>query len=113
MTIWLDNHLSPGLARWIADEFGEPCFQVRDLGLARAADDAIFAAARQTASVFITKDRDFAELVTRLGPPPSIVLLSCGNTSTAFLRAFLAAQLGKAIALTRGGEPLVEIGNER
>jgi len=25
VTIWLDNHLAPALARWIADEFGEPC----------------------------------------------------------------------------------------
>lgn len=110
MTVWLDNHLSPALATWIASEFGERCVQVRDLGLARAADKDIFDAARAAASVFITKDRDFAELVTRLGPPPSIVLLSCGNTSNAYLRTMLRDQLATALALARGGEPLVEIG---
>lgn len=110
MTIWLDNHLSPALATWIAAEFGETCVQVRDVGLARASDKAIFDAARAAASVFITKDRDFAELVTRLGPPPSIVLLSCGNTSNAYLRTMLRDQLVAALALARGGEPLVEIG---
>lgn len=83
MTIWLDNHLSPALAKWIAAEFGEPCVQVRDLGLARVSDRTIFDAARTAASVLITKDRDFAELVSRLGP--AIILLSCGNTSTAYL----------------------------
>jgi len=69
-----------------------------------------FDAARGAASVFITKDRDFAELVTRLGPPPSIVLLSCGNTSNAYLRTMLRDQLEAALALAREGEPLVEIG---
>lgn len=110
MTIWLDNHLSPALARWISEEFGEPCVQVRDLGLARAADNAIFLAARFAASAFVTKDRDFAELVARLGTPPGIILLSCGNTSTAYVRDVLGSRLGQALTLIRAGEPLVEIG---
>ena len=100
--IWLDNHLSPALAERISKEFGEPCAQVRDLGLARAA--------RRSASVLVTKDRDFADLVTRLGPPPAIVLLSCGNTSNAYLRTVLRDQLAAALTLARDGEPLVEIG---
>lgn len=110
MTIWLDNHLSPKLATWIAAEFGVPCVQVRDLGLARASDRVIFDAAGKAATILITKDRDFAELVTRLGPPPAIILLSCGNTSTAYLRLRLRVQLGQAIALVHAGEKLVEIG---
>ncbi len=112
MTVWLDNHLSPALAKWIAEEFGESCVQVRDLGLARAADRAIFEAAKSAASVLITKDRDFAELVSRIGPPPAIILLSCGNTSNAYLRTILGAQLALALELIRAGEPLVEIGGQ-
>jgi len=108
--IWVDNHLSPALAAWIASEFGEPCLQVREVGLARAVDKDIFDAARAAASVFITKDRDFAELVTRLGPPPSIILLSCGNTSNVYVRAVLRNELAAALTLARSGEPLVEIG---
>jgi predicted nuclease of predicted toxin-antitoxin system len=46
VTIWLDNHLSPALAAWIASEFGEPCVQGPGRGLARAADKDVFAAAR-------------------------------------------------------------------
>lgn len=112
MTIWLDNHLSPLLAAWIGGEFGEPCVQVRDLGLARAQDREIFAAARVQARVFITKDSDFAELVSRLGPPPGIVLLTSGNTSTSHVRALLRSQLAAALQLIAAGEPLVEIGGE-
>ena len=110
MTIWLDNHLSPALARWIAAEFGEPCIQVRDVGLARALDREIFASARNAARALVTKDRDFAELVVRLGPPPGIILLSCGNTSTAHIRNVLRDQLAEALRLVGAGEPLVEIG---
>jgi predicted nuclease of predicted toxin-antitoxin system len=106
----LDNHLSPKLAAWIASEFGEACVQVRDLGMARASDRDIFAAAKAGASTLVTKDRDFAELVSRLGPPPAIILLSCGNTSTVYLRTMLREQLAAALALARSGEPLVEIG---
>jgi predicted nuclease of predicted toxin-antitoxin system len=58
----------------------------------------------------VTKDRDFAELVARLGPPPGIILLSCGNTSTVYLRTMLRSHLAEALRLIRVGEPLVEIG---
>lgn len=110
MTIWLDNHLSPALARWIGEEFGEPCVQVRDLGFARSPDAEISAAAKTVARAFVAKDRDFVELVVRLGPPPGIILLSLGNTSTAHIRAALRDQFAEALRLIESGEPLVEIG---
>lgn len=110
MSIWLDNHLSPRLASWIAEEFVRPCCQIRDLGLARASDASIFAAARVEGHILITKDRDFAELVARLGPPPAIILITCGNTSTAYLQSILRDRLPQALNLIGGGEPLVEIG---
>jgi predicted nuclease of predicted toxin-antitoxin system len=109
MTIWLDNHLSPALTKWIESEFGESCSQVRDLGLARASDSEIFSQAKGAARILIKKDRDFAELVTRLAPPPAIVLLAVGNTSTAFVREKLGAQLRQALSLIEAGEPIVEI----
>ena len=112
MILWLDNHLSPALARWIEMELQIKCTVVRDLGLARAADSEIFAKARDEGAVLVTKDRDFAELVDRVGSPPAIVLLSCGNTSTAFLQGLLRDRLPIALALIAGGEPLVEIGGD-
>ena len=112
MTIWLDNHLSPSLAKWIGAEFEEACVSLRDIGLARALDREIFDAAKQAARALITKDSDFVELVTRLGPPPGIILLTCGNTSTAHVRILLRDQLAMALSLVAAGEPLVEIGGE-
>ena len=70
----------------------------------------MFAGARASARAFLTKDRDFAELVTRFGPPPGIVLLTCGNTSTSYIRDMLSEQLTEALRLLASGEPLVEIG---
>ncbi len=108
--IWLDNHLSPALAVWIDAEFKKPCAHIRDLGLARAADTQIFQQAKTEATTLITKDRDFADLVNRLGPPPAIILLTMGNTSTAALRVTLQDKLRIAFDLITAGEPLVEIG---
>jgi predicted nuclease of predicted toxin-antitoxin system len=110
VTIWLDNHLSPALARWIAASFDIPCHAIRDLGLARAADRTVFDAAREAADVLVTKDRDFAELSARFGPPPAVILLTLGNTSTARLIRVLTDALPKALDLVAAGEALVEIG---
>lgn len=113
MIVWLDNHLSPALAQWIAASFEHTCLVVRDLGLARAPDVEIFKQARAVGATLVTKDADFAELVDRLGPPPPIVLLTYGNTSTAHLKQVLAERLPAALALIEQGERLVEIGGDR
>ncbi|MFM7345547.1 MAG: DUF5615 family PIN-like protein [Tagaea sp.] len=111
MTIWLDNHLSPRLAAWIETTLGVPSWPIRDLGLARANDRAVFDAARAAkVRAIVTKDRDFAELGARLGPRPGIVLLAVGNASSASLMRLLASRLGSALALIDRGDPVVEIG---
>ena len=84
---------------------------VRDLGLRSAEDPNIFARAREHGGVVVmSKDSDFVDLVTRLGPPPQIVWLTCGNTSNAFLRGILRDIWPHIAALLAAGEPLVEIG---
>jgi len=85
--IWVDAHLSPALAKWIAEELRHQ--SVRDVGLRHAKDKDIFAAARQVKAIVLTKDADFAEMVERLGPPPAVIWLTCGNTSNAALRVLL------------------------
>jgi predicted nuclease of predicted toxin-antitoxin system len=76
-----------------------------------ATDREIFDAARDADAVVITKDRDFVELVTRLGAPPQVLWITCGNTSNAHLREILTASLSDATKLLEQGEPLVEIGD--
>lgn len=107
--IWLDAHLSPRVAKWITARFGEPALPVRDLGLREADDAAIWDAARLAKVTVLTKDADFEERVRRLGPPPHVVWLTCGNTSEARLKEILEQHLPTALALLKQGVPLVEI----
>jgi hypothetical protein len=39
--IWVDAHISPAVAKWIAAELGHPAQSVRDLGLLNAKDKDI------------------------------------------------------------------------
>jgi predicted nuclease of predicted toxin-antitoxin system len=109
MTIWVDAHLSPAIATWIAATFGLNALALRDVGLRDAEDPEIFAAARAQDAIVMTKDSDFVDLVGRFGPPPQIIWLTCGNTSNLRLQEILTATLSGAIALLQNGEALVEI----
>ena len=108
-SLWLDAHLSPALAPWMITTFDISTHALRDLGLRDAEDLEIFEAARTQSAALMTKDRDFVELVERLGPPPPIIWLTCGNTSNAKLREVLSTTLPTAWELLKPGEALVEI----
>ncbi len=109
MTIWLDAQLPPSVAARIQSTFGIECRAVRDLGLRDAKDHEIFDSARDADAVVMTEDRDFVELLDRLGPPPKVLWLTCGNTSNARPRDILTRLLPAALKLFEGGEILVEI----
>ncbi|WP_375501749.1 DUF5615 family PIN-like protein [uncultured Nostoc sp.] len=109
MTIWVDAHLSPAIATWITITFGITALALRDVGLRDAEDPDIFEAARARGVIFITKDSDFVDLVDRLGTPPQVIWLTCGNTSNARLKEILNSTLPEALELLRSGEALVEI----
>jgi predicted nuclease of predicted toxin-antitoxin system len=96
MTVWVDAHLSPAIATWITSTFGITALALRDIGLRDAEDPEIFEAAKAQGVIFITKDSDFVDLVDlvdRLGSPPQVIWLTCGNTSNARLREILSATL--------------------
>ncbi|MBL9176679.1 MAG: DUF5615 family PIN-like protein [Verrucomicrobiaceae bacterium] len=110
MNLWLDAQLSPRLARWINQQFpGVTATALRDLGLRDAEDEGIFEQARQAGAIVMTKDRDFVDLQSRLGSPPKIIWLTCGNTSEATLHAILTRHLQTALGFLAGADDLVEI----
>jgi predicted nuclease of predicted toxin-antitoxin system len=109
MILWLDAQLPPSIASWITTTFGVEARAVRDLGLRDAQDSPIFHAARAAEATVMTKDKDFVELVDRLGSPPKVLWVTCGNTSNARLREILAINLPGAIAQLEGGKNWVEI----
>jgi predicted nuclease of predicted toxin-antitoxin system len=110
MKLWIDAQLSPALAKWISENFATiEAVAVRDLGLRDAEDQVIFFSARTADATVMTKDSDFLELQKRLGAPPKIIWVTCGNTSNARLRVILSEHLQTAIELLESGEALIEI----
>lgn len=112
MTIWVDAHLSPAIAIWITNTFGVTAVALRDIGLRDAEDPEIFETAKAQGVIVMTKDSDFVDLVERLGSPPQVIWLTCGNTSNDRLREILNATLLDALELLRAGETLVEISGD-
>ncbi|MDB9541630.1 DUF5615 family PIN-like protein [Microcystis aeruginosa CS-1036] len=112
MTIWVDAHLSPAIATWISTTLEIEAVALRDLGLRDAEDTEIFQVAKAQRAILMTKDSDFVDLVERLGSPPQIIWLTCGNTSNARLREILSETLPRALELLDAGETLVEISGD-
>jgi predicted nuclease of predicted toxin-antitoxin system len=111
MKVWVDAQLPPTLANWLSETFTLEALALRDLSLRDARDIEIFEAARLENAVILTKDSDFIDLVCRLGPPPQILWLTCGNVTNRYLRRLLTSTLSEALEQLRQGEMIVEISN--
>jgi predicted nuclease of predicted toxin-antitoxin system len=109
--LWLDAQFSPALAAWMRREFGlDEAWAIQtDVELRGLKDREIFDRARRANVVVMTKDRDFVDLLERLGPPPQVLWVTCGNTSNLEMRRILATACPAGLALLRSGDPLVEI----
>jgi predicted nuclease of predicted toxin-antitoxin system len=108
--IWVDAQLPPALALWLRDSFGAEAFSLRELGMRDADDHHIYRAAKQSCAILISKDADFVELVQRLGAPPQLLWVTCGNVTNANLKEIFAEVFSKALDLLAAGEAIVEIG---
>lgn len=109
MKFWLDAHLPPAIGPWIKNQFNVECLHVRDLKLRDKEDFEIYQEAKLAGAVIISKDKDFADLSKSLGPPPQILLLTCGNTSNQKLQEIFLKTLADAIEFIKANEPVVEI----
>ena len=111
MTIWVDAQLPPTLAAWLTEQFKVEAANLDTVGLGHAPDISIFQHARKPGHVIMTKDDDFVDLVTRLGPPPQILWVTCGNVTNRALRDLLVRAFPAAQAHLAAGEPVVELTN--
>lgn len=109
MIFWLDAQLPPQLAVWLSQRFGVQAVALRDLGLRDAEDRKIFMAARSAAVVLISKDMDFVDLVQRLGTPPQLLWVTCGNVTNRRLQQVFEATFERALRALREGGEVVEI----
>lgn len=109
MTIWVDAHISPGVAAWINEHYPYNAHSLRGIGLRDSRDAEIFEAARAANAVIISKDSDFLDLIEKFGSPPKLILLRCGNTSNQQLREIFRLHLQNAIRQLEGTESIIEI----
>ena len=91
MTLLFDENLSFRLVGSTFPLFPGTC-HVRDVGLARADDRAIWEFAKQQGFTIVTFDSDFHERSLLEGWPPKVVWLRMGNTATATIRALLSSR---------------------
>ncbi len=98
--IWLDNHLSPILAKWLSDETGYSIKSAYSLQLYQLNDKEIYQKAREHGKVIlISKDSDLDEIISLLGSPPKLISLRIGNCDNKKLYEILKSSLPKAIRL--------------
>jgi predicted nuclease of predicted toxin-antitoxin system len=68
---------------------------VRDVGLARGDDRAIWEYAKREGLAIVTFDSDFHERSLLEGWPPKVIWLRSGNTRTARIRSLLTSRAGE------------------
>jgi predicted nuclease of predicted toxin-antitoxin system len=110
MTFWLDAHLDPTLAPWLGSRFSVIAKTLREIGLRDASDVELFEAGRRFHEiVIVSKDSDFADLVTQRGKPPQVLWLRFSNRPTIAIQILLDRTFPEALRLLEAGEALVEI----
>ncbi len=81
MRLLFDQNLSHRLPTRLVDVYPDSR-HVRDVGLARAADDLVWAHARDNGLTIVSKDADFHQRSFLYGAPPKVIWLRRGNCST-------------------------------
>ena len=109
--VWVDAQLPPALALWLRENYGVQAFSLRELGLRDEDDSVIFNEAKKRGCILISKDSDFVDYVQRLGPPPQLIWVTCGNVTNANLKAIFSAVFEQALNMLASGEAIVEIGH--
>ena len=71
---------------------------VRDVGLARATDAAIWGYAQDHDLAIVSKDSDFHQVSFVRGPPPKVIWIRRGNCTTADMEALLRSNRAGIIA---------------
>jgi len=82
LKLLVDQNLAPSLASSLADLF-PGSIHVSAVNLESAADSLLWRFAKDHEYMFLTKDKDFANLSIAWGAPPKVILLQTGNCSTA------------------------------
>jgi predicted nuclease of predicted toxin-antitoxin system len=101
-----DENLSHRLVERLTDLYPD-CVHVRDVGLERAPDEAVWSYARANAFTIVTQDADFGEMSVLLDTPPKVIWLRRGNCSTDEIEVILRAQYEAVMAFHNDAQQAV------
>jgi predicted nuclease of predicted toxin-antitoxin system len=91
MKLLLDENLSPFLASQLSDLY-PASLHVRDCGLKRGSDWAVWQFARENGFTIVSKDSDFDRIRLMRGQPPKIIWVRLGNCPTYAIEDLLRSQ---------------------
>jgi predicted nuclease of predicted toxin-antitoxin system len=95
-----DHNISHKLVARLADVFPDST-QTRLLNLGRTNDPQLWLIAIAHGYVFVSKDRDVAELAILRGAPPKVIWLRMGNCTTIAVERTLRANIDAIMDLVR------------
>lgn len=97
MKLLFDQNLSHRLVGLLGREF-PGSLHVRDLGLAAAADTAVWQYALENGFIIASKDTDFQQRALLRGCPPKVIWVRLGNCSTADVEMLLRSRMRDLVA---------------
>ncbi len=109
MTVWIDAQFSPLLAPWLAGRFAVEAVHISEIDLLFASDELLFHSAEKAGAIVITRDREFAQLVKVLVPPPKAIWITAADPSLSAVKRLLDGAFDRALGLLEAGESLVEM----
>jgi predicted nuclease of predicted toxin-antitoxin system len=109
--VWLDTNISPIIAKWINDYTEIPAKSSYTLSLHSMSDNEIYTLAKNQGNIIlVSKDSDFAELISRKGSPPKLINLKIGNCDNRALWALLKPHIFTAVQeLTSSEVDIIDI----
>ena len=98
--IWLDNHISPIIAKWLKDDLKLEVKSSYTLQLYGLSDEEIYLKAKDNGKVIlISKDTDLDQIISLKGSPPKLIVLKIGNCDNRIMFSLLKDNLQKALRL--------------
>jgi len=96
--IWLENHISPIIAKWLSERSGLDVKSSYKLGLYNLSEREIYLKAKKSGNIIlISKGSDLDEIVSKSGSPPKLISLKVGNCDNKILFSILGRNLSRAI----------------
>ena len=106
MKLLLDHNISHKLVARLADVFPGST-QTRLLNLGRTNDPQLWLIAQTHDFIFVTKDKDVAELAILRGAPPKVIWLRMGNCTSIAVERTLRANIDAIRELAGDPEQVV------